>query len=206
MGTTEILSSARRLANHIQGLDGFDPHCPIPTRHRHLGATISDAILQAGLNYRTVVLPRVERLKTKWPNSRVGSGLLRDLHEFGPYRMLNWKHSEKPRRFVELTNYLVLHGIQDECDLHSWLCTVQNRNAIRSLRGIGPKTVDYLMRLVGGSAIAIDRHVTNFVAVACPNCKGYEKTQRIVQFAADLLEIDRAALDHAIWHYMSKAA
>ena len=206
MTCTKVLSFARRLANYINDLDGFSRVVEPPSTYGHLGCTIADTVLQAGLNYRNVVLPRVQRIKKTWPNSRFGSGFLEDLHYFGPHHILSWKHDEKPRRLLELTRFLVDSAVENETELLVWLNDAKNRQSLLRLRGIGPKSVDYMMRLVGGATIAIDRHVSNFVAAACPKCSGYEQTQRVVQYAADLLDIDRGTLDHAIWRYMAAAA
>ena len=36
----------------------------------HMGATLTDTVLQAGLNYRSVVLPRVSRILDLYPNAK----------------------------------------------------------------------------------------------------------------------------------------
>ncbi len=54
--------AATLLVKYLSTLDGFvivdDPDGP----YHHMGATITDAILQAGTTYETVVRPRVKRI------------------------------------------------------------------------------------------------------------------------------------------------
>ena len=201
----EVLVRARQVANYIENLNGFLLAAAHPTNHEHLGATLADAVLQAGINYRAVVLPRVKRLKQNWPTSRLATGFLNDLRSFGPNEMLNWKHSEKPRRLFELARFLVGENVDSEDELHSWLSSGRNRSCLLELRGIGPKTVDYLHRLVGGATVAVDRHLIRFVAQVCPNCTDYNDVHQVICYAADLLRIERVTLDHAIWRFMSSS-
>jgi hypothetical protein len=174
-----------------------------PDVYNHIGATLADTVLQAGLNYRNVVLPRVVRLKKEWPTSCIMSGFLEDLMIVGAHQMLDWKHSEKPQRLVRLARFLANRQIENEIDLREWLSDVTNPRSLLNLSGIGPKSVDYLNRLVGGATVAVDRHVTRFVAGICPGCKSYDEVRQVVCYAADFLEIERAFLDHAIWRFMA---
>jgi thermostable 8-oxoguanine DNA glycosylase len=77
---------------------------------------------------------------------------------------------------------------------------------LRSVKGIGPKTIDYFKILVGVSTSAIDRHLLNFLALAGLLPCGYREAQTVINAAADILSIDRAYFDHSIWQFMSKRA
>jgi hypothetical protein len=46
-----------------------------------------------------------------------------------------------------------------------------------SIKGIGPKTVDYFKILVGVSTAAIDRHLLNFLKLAGLTPAGYRETR-----------------------------
>src|SRR5689334_4542304 len=63
----QVLARARRLAEYICDDARLKLDLRPPAPHGHLGATLADAVLQAGLTYRTVVLPRVQQLKANWP-------------------------------------------------------------------------------------------------------------------------------------------
>ena len=64
---------AQALADHIRSLEGFTFVRPAPP-HGHMGATMVDSILQRGMNYDAVVLPRVHRLRDEHPEAATTSG------------------------------------------------------------------------------------------------------------------------------------
>ena len=74
-----------------------------------------------------------------------------------------------------------------------------------AVRGVGPKTVDYLKTLVGLPAIAVDRHLRTFVSWAGLDLSDYDEISAVLSRAADLLEVHRGSLDHAIWSYVSNS-
>ena len=71
------------------------------------------------------------------------------------------------------------------------------------MKGIGPKTVDYLACLVGADCIAVDRHIRGFAEAAGLENNGYEYLRQVFSFAADLLDVSRREFDARIWHYQS---
>lgn len=199
----EAVVRARRLAEFIKRIEHFPWPAVPPSPHAHLGGTLADAVLQAGLNYNSVVLPRVRRLIRCWPTSDNAAGFVSDLRQHGARQMLDWRDAEKPRRVVDVAERVAAAGVQTEDDLALWLAGT-GRHELAAVRGVGTKTVDYLMRLVGLQTVAVDRHVIRFVAAAGIECDGYDDTRQVVCFAADLLRADRACLDRAIWQYMSR--
>jgi endonuclease III len=170
-----------------------------------MGAIICDTILQAGLNYRTVVAPRVNELIRRWPSAWRTSTFAAMTTRFGISKVLNWRDPEKPRRIIELTNLLSANHVDSESQLREWLSDSANTEPLRRVRGVGPKTADYIKALVGVEAVAVDRHVRTFVAWAGLSLARYDEVQQVVCDAADMLGHDRGALDHAIWTYVSAA-
>jgi endonuclease III-like uncharacterized protein len=71
------------------------------------------------------------------------------------------------------------------------------------LKGVGPKTVDYLKMLVGIPTVAVDRHIKNLAKDIGLQCKHYEDVQKVVGLAADHLGVDPNSFDWAIWSYLS---
>ena len=68
----------------------------------------------------------------------------------------------------------------------------------------GDKTVDYLHLLAGGSTVAVDDHMFNFLELAgIPINRNYDLAKRIVMETAQILGVDNEHLDHSIWRYMS---
>ena len=60
----EVLASARQIATHAESMGIVIHATPVRPTIDHIGAALADCILQAGLNYRTVVRPRVERIRS----------------------------------------------------------------------------------------------------------------------------------------------
>jgi len=129
------------LITYIESLEGFQlqgAHEP----YDHMGATLTNAVLQAGISYNYVVLPRVTRLRSR-PDARTTSGFLALLRHHGPEILLDWRGKRKPATLLALAELLTRHGIETESQLRRWLQDRRNDQEIRRVRGIGPKTLDY---------------------------------------------------------------
>jgi hypothetical protein len=192
----------KRLVQFIRS-NGITPSNSAPQSYNHMGATLSDAILQAGLNYNAVVKPRILRLLTCFPTATTTSHFMDLVDKFGADKLLNWNHPEKPARLIALTNFFYVRSIETESDLSAWLQTPNNAILIESIKGVGPKTVDYIKMLVGMPAIAVDRHLKTFVMSAGLKPTGYTAIRRVVEGAADTLRLNRTCLDYAIWLHVS---
>lgn len=186
-------------------LRGIVPSATITQGYGHMGATLCDSILQAGLNYDTVVRPRITWILNSFPNETTTSRLLDLVDELGAARLLNWSHPEKPSRLIALANFFYVRSIETEHCLREWLQVATNGVHLESVRGVGPKTVDYLKMLVGIPAIAVDRHIKNFVNNAGIKSNNYKIIREVVECAADELRVHRTNLDYAIWFYVSKS-
>lgn len=196
---------AQALIDHISTLEDFrflDPELP----YHHMGATLTDAILQAGLRYDSVVLPRVNHVG-KIKRARTTTGFLSVLEERGAATILSWKHPEKPDRLVSLARYLASNGIETEEDLRAWLQDRQDIEELRKLRGIGPKTVDYLRVLSGIAESAVDRQVRRLVKVSGLDVDSMnnDEIKAVLGTAARRLRRPVSVLDYSIWSYMTRA-
>lgn len=193
----------KRLAAYVVRRPGFRfVECG---RHVHIGALLADGALQAGLNYRTVVFPRVSRLEHLFPMARTMTGLVSTLFQRGAAELLDWKHQEKLNRFELLVEFF-RDRADSVADVAVCLSSDQSMSQLLALRGIGAKTGDYLFRLAGGAEVAVDRHVIRFVQDAGIPHESYEATKRIVNSTADLLGVSRGCFDASIWHFMSAQA
>jgi hypothetical protein len=202
----DILADARRVADYIVTLDGFTISTRKVQPYGHMGATITDSILQAGVNYRTVVEPRVRQVLHKYPEAKTSTAFLSVIEYYGAGGVLSWRHPEKPRRVHVLTSYFVSMNVQTEACLRELLLDTGRCEELLKIKGIGPKTVDYLKRFAGISAVAVDRHLRRFIYSAGVRRAAYDEVRLVVAYAADLLRVPRCSLDHAIWTYLSKPA
>lgn len=199
----ESLGRARAIANHAERLGVNDAATNQRQSYSHLGAVIADAALQAGLNYRTVVFPRIKRIQALFPTAATLSGLNSTLDQVGPEAFLDWRHSTKVERFTGIIGVLRIDDIQNIADLRAWLVRSDTRNTLLKIHGVGPKTFDYICCLAGLDYIPIDRHIKSFASEAGVNIDGYLDLQTAVSFAADLLGLARRDFDAWIWQSLT---
>ena len=198
------LSNPEKLAHYVKSLPGFVFYETIDGNYDHIGATVADAVLQANNKYSTHVKPRVNRILTLYPEARTTSSVLRRLELISATEFLDWRGEDRAERFRKVLELFSAEGIEVEADLREWLSKDANLPKLRSMKGVGPKTIDYFKILVGVSTSAIDRHLLNFLGLAGLAPCGYLDAQTIINAAADILEVDRAYFDHSIWQFMSK--
>ena len=166
-----------------------------------MGAVLTDAVLQAGLNYNQVVLPRVLRVLDTYPKAATTSGFLNVLEAKGYQEVLNWNDEEKPARLKRLATFLKDRNVETVGDLKTWLARPESRKELLGIKGVGPKTADYVPILAGLPSVAVDRHIERFCAGAGIERKTIRKS---VKEAATELGVDEGCLDYSIWFYMSK--
>lgn len=201
-----LIKEARKLANYIQSLEDdfiiYSTHKEF--EHNHIGALLTDIILQAGLNYKTVVKPRIMDILTNYPHAETLCEFKNLIYLEGLENIINWKHSIKLNRLMELIEFLSNNNINTCDDLKLYLLDSASKDKLLAINGIGLKTVDYLQKLLDFDIVAVDRHIYSFVENAEIELKGYEATKKTVEYAADFLNISRTSLDCSIWNYMSK--
>lgn len=200
----EALNHARALANHAEILGACLAPSGSRSSTRHVGAAIADAVLQSGLNYQSVVRPRVERIEAMYPEARVLSEVVKIVSEGSTPQFLLWKHVTKILRFNDVVVVLSKEGIECSSDLSRWLDGRKARDCLLAINGIGPKTYDYLCCILGMDRVAVDRHVRKFANQAGISISQYDELQKITSYAADLLGLSRRDFDAWIWRYLSQ--
>lgn len=173
------------------------------TPYNHMGATIVDSILQAGLNYKTVVYPRVKKLLLFYPDYKTTCDFLILIQTIPLTNLINWTNEVKINRIKELSWFLYNNSIETEANLAIWLEDNENKQKLKHIKGIGNKTVDYLTMLSGKPAIAIDRHLFKYLEYAGVVVKSYEEANKIYSYVANQLNMTFYELDKKIWTYMS---
>ena len=192
----------QKLAAYIQSIPTLFEN-PVMEAYDHMGAVLTDAILQAGLNYEAVVFPRVQKIQSI-PEAKTTSGFLSVLEIQGADKLLKWSTPEKPNRLLAITRFFQAENVETVKDLRDWLKIETNIPRLKQRRGVGDKTADYFKILVGLSTSAIDRHIFKFLGEAGMPTQDYHEAQQLVHTAADIVGIDYAVLDFNLWRYMSK--
>ena len=199
-----MTSNALRLKEYIDSIDNFNFIEPEVCPYRdHIGALFTDAILQAGVNYRSVVRPRVERVLFTFPEAKTVSSFSNVLDLYGVKDVLRWNNAAKIQRMKDLVSFCMIHTIETSSDLTSFLNSDLGEEQLKAINGIGNKTCDYLKRLLGFDTVAVDRHIRNFLVDADIMVEDYSEVKEVVEFTADIMDINRRALDYSIWSYMS---
>ncbi|GAA4835783.1 hypothetical protein [Kitasatospora terrestris] len=198
-------SSVERLATHVRTVLGDGPFAPAG-RWSHMGAVICDASFHARRTYASQIRPRLLELRSAWPDAATVRGFQARIATEDLAAAMTF-HS--PRRVATAhgtTELLAANGVDTREDLHAWLGEPANRAALRRVKGVGPKTVDYIGNLVGRSHVAVDVHLRTFAAGAGVPELGYEELRAVCEEAAAVLGHDRGGLEHAVWRFTSRAA
>ncbi len=195
---------ARKLANYINQDERFiyvaPPCCPYGN---HMGALLADVILQSGLNYETVVYPRVKHILLNYPEAKTINDIQKIVLTSGYAQFLQWHHQTKINRFHDLLFFFSSQGVNTTSELRQYLQKSDRRMDMLSITGVGNKTYDYLLRLLGFDAVAVDRHVFQYVERVGIFTHDYLQVKSIVECAADLLNIPRRTMDYSLWHSLT---
>jgi endonuclease III len=197
-------SAPEQVVNYVRSSPEFVIYDTIDGQYNHIGATVADAILQANNRYKTHVKPRVDMILRVYPETQTTTSVLHLLNDISATEFLNWKGKDRAERFCCVLHLFASENVESEADLKDWLLNGSDLSKLLSIKGIGAKTVDYFKILVGLPAIAVDRHLLNFLELVGLEPGGYEKAQSTLNSAADILSIRPAYFDHSIWQFMSK--
>lgn len=199
-----ISEKGEKLAEFIKSLKDFEIVKKIDGDYHHMGATICDAVLQAGVNYKNTVEPRIDRLVKNYPEAKTSSTFATLIKKEGISKVLDWKDgTRKPNTIKEMIRLFLEEKIEREKQLAEWLKNDKNVQKLQAIKGIGDKTVDYLKILVGFENMAVDRHMKAFLKKAGIHFNSYQEVKEILQSCAVHLNEKPQLLDHSIWKYMS---
>src|SRR5690606_24249207 len=126
----------------------------------HLGAVLADIIIQAGVNYKSVVLPRVLNIYNNYPKANDLSGLIETINNTDISIFLNWNNQVKISRYESMIEFLLKFNINTSFELRDFLLKGKfNQDFFLSIPGVGYKTLDYFLKLMNVETIAVDRHI-----------------------------------------------
>ena len=200
---SDALYAARCVADHAVRAGLLSSRVSYRPVYHHMGAVLADSVLQAGLNYEKVVKPRIASILETFPHASTVNTLIEVIEIEGSPKFLRWEHSEKIARFDSLVTFVSEARIKNTRELREALRDDRFRSDIQRVRGVGPKTVDYMACLVGVDCIAVDRHVRGFAESVGLEDGSYDYLRDVFSFAADLLSISRREFDASIWYYQT---
>ena len=203
----QTIVSARKLADFINKTPEvliINPQdCPYKN---HVGAIFTDIILQAGLNYKTIVFPRVQYVLKTYPEAYTVSDFSNIIYLNGIENVINWKNQIKIERMFLLIEFCKQNNLETTNDIKKYLLNKLNKLEFLKINGIGNKTLDYMLKLLSIDTVAVDRHIFSFVEKAGIESDDYKYVKLVVEYAADIMGITRRAIDYSIWSYMSNNA
>jgi len=202
--TIQILKNARYIADFAVSEGILSKKLSYRQSYEHIGAVLADSILQAGLNYSSVVLPRIDNILRVFPEMDRISRLVKVVSSKQTGTFLNWRHPEKISRFEGLVVFLHKNRVDGVFELRNQLTCDDFCAELLRLHGIGPKTIDYMSCLVGIDSIAVDRHVRAFAKRVGVERGNYQFLKDVFCCAADLLSLARREFDAWIWHRESE--
>lgn len=171
--------------------------------YNNMAATLSDAILQAGMNYKTVVMPRISDILYRYSNFTSTCDFIILFQTVPIEQIIKWKNKKKQNTLCNLAWLLYNEGVNSEEDFRQWGRVSENEEKLLALDGIGYKTVDYLKLLSGLETIPVDRHLFKFLKDSEIPITTYYDASYIFKSAAKELNIEERLLDKIIWDYMS---
>lgn len=169
-----------------------------------MGAVICDVSFQARRKYESTIRPRILRLQSAWPDAVTVRGFQSRIAREDLAVAMDFNSPHRVATAHGITALLVAKGVDTREDLHAWLAHEDGRAALRAVKGVGPKSVDYIGNLVGRSQIAVDVHLRAFAADAGVSGLAYEQLRGVYESAAAVLGHEPGGLEHAVWRFKSK--
>jgi hypothetical protein len=114
-----------------------------------MGAVICDVSFQPRCRYEATLRPRLLRLQTNWPDAKTVRGFQDRLASEDLAVAMRFNHAGKVATAHAITDLLAASGVDTRDELRTWLDRQANRAALHTVKGVGPKTIDYLGNLVG---------------------------------------------------------
>jgi len=201
---TSIIINARRLADYITNDLDLDMISPKDCFYKnHIAALFTDIILQSGMNYNFIVAPRINYILKTYPNVLSIKQFTSIIATDGIENIMKWNHPVKLQRMLDLLLFCRQRGVNTSNEIRIFLSSSKNQEDFLTVKGIGNKTLDYLLKLLNTETVAVDRHIFSYVEKAGIESKDYKFVKLIVEYAADIIGVSRRTMDYSIWYYMS---
>ncbi|WP_022803162.1 HhH-GDP family DNA glycosylase [Deinococcus ficus] len=204
MNPSEIDVKAQHLHAFLQGLPTFPDVSEVFEPYGHMGATLTDAVLQPGLNYERAVKPRVAQVLALYPEARTTSAFKAVLDVEGAAHVLNVANARKQQSLRDLVALLMEQDLQTEGALRAWLTDPEHRARLQEIKGVKTKTCHYLQILCGDrDAVAVDVNLRTVFTCAGIEVNDDEELAAVVKRTAERMQVTPAGLDGALWSWVA---
>lgn len=171
-----------------------------------IGAIVVDAALQRRQNYANTVKPRVAALAAAWPDAETTTGFRRRLNTGKLSEVINWPTPGRLAQIDHITNVLEHDDIAIDTvqELREHLKHPAKRTALRkalrAVRHVGPKTLDYFDILSGiPTGVAIDLRIRRVAKAAGIDNLSYDHLAAVIREAARRRGWRPGDLDGTLW-------
>lgn len=195
---------AERLLEYMDA-HGIDGGQQITRGWHHIGALITDSVLQRRQKYKATVYPRVQALVEEWPDAATTSGFRARINQGGLSDIIRWNGQQRLQQIEDMVAVFDALEIEDVETLHKRLQPGPKRDefrtVLRKVRHVGPKTVDYMDILAGvETGTAVDSRIKKHMKSAGVSNLTYSHVQGVMRKAADLRKWRHGDLDAALWN------
>jgi hypothetical protein len=203
MGAVMNSSDARTLADHIRSIPGLK--VVTHEAYGHMGATLVDAVFQAGVSYQHTVVPRVQRLQREHARDAMTTSSFAELLSRADIsRLLRWKGQRKITTLQALVRLLLDQGVETESDLVAFLGRLGSKEAVMSIKGLKEKGFAYLRFLAGDEdAVAVDRHLWRTIQEAGIRASSFDEAAALYRKAAAILGLTPSSLEFSVFLHRS---
>lgn len=198
-----ITEDAAKLVDYLDSL-GLDGASQVSRGWDHIGAVVVDAALQRRQKYEGTVKPRVMQLIETWPDAHTVSGFRRRMDSGELSNVIRWKSRARLTQIVDITSVLECQSIETVNEFRDRLVDPSLRStlraALRAVRNVGPKTLDYFDILAGiPTGVAIDSRIRAATSAAGIKNTSYTYLAAVIREAAKTQGWRAGDLDAALW-------
>lgn len=177
----------------------------------HLGATFVDAAFQPRQKYLPTVKPRAQQI-ADMPECRSADGFLAAfVDEADLASALRWSTPRRSLVSRKLAETFVELGLSDPGAAEEAAQRDGSSRAIKDsvlrIKGVGDKTADYLLGLLGNpDAVPIDSQLRTVAGAAGLGAIGDADLKAAIREAAPGLDCRPADLEHSLWLWASNGS